>query len=843
MSSVLPSILRQEETGVSVSGPLARLTRRMRSAFPLLSVAAGVVLGLLPLTPSGALYGQVADPLRPTLQGEVATVVVDSIVVEGNAFTEASAILATFGIPLGQPITWRDLQEGQRRLWESGRFADFEIAARGGNGAPVILTLRVEERVTLRNFVLEGLRNVSNRAVRDSLGIPQGFPVQPDRIVKTTAFIRESLATKGIPFARIEVREVPVSGVLGQVDLFMTVDEGARVAITDVRFVGNEVFSDAELRSVLNTKPEGFLWFRTGQFEQERLDEDLGFRLPEFYASSGYLDFTILGDTLIVDHDAGKALLEIRVSEGPQYQVASFAVEGNRVFPTSQLETLYRQEEGGLLRTLGIVRNRSNRVGFDQPAFFDASRKVGELYRNRGYLYSRVSPVVDRLAVEPGSPPLVDLRWVIEEGPPAYIRRIYVKGNTFTHDRVIREQVLLLPGQIYSEQDIIASWQRIQGLGFFETPGPIPDIRPDEETGDVDVVFEVVEKATGSVNFGTSFGGLTGVSGFLGYEQPNLFGQAKSGSLRWDFGRYQNNFQLTYSDPALRQSRVSGSVSIFDSRDRLFSFSTGERKRRGFLTRFGIPIPRANASRLFAGYSLSRTDYRLRGGVEDQSLFGRPPGTQSQISLGIRRRTLNSPLFPTVGSEQSWTMEVNGGLLGGDGNFTRHLVESSWWIPTGQFGGGGGGRPVVLALGLRMKGGAVVGNVENFPFDRFWLGGVQFGEMLRGYDETTITPLGYFDQNSPQITEIQRLGDAFLVLGAEYALRLNDNISVSTFYEAGNVWKNAREIDPSRLFRGAGVGLQLVTPFGPIGIDYAYGFDRLVPGWQLHFRMGGLGAF
>jgi outer membrane protein assembly factor BamA len=163
-------------------------------------------------------------------------------------------------------------------------------------------------------------------------------------------------------------------------------------------------------------------------------------------------------------------------------------------------------------------------------------------------------------------------------------------------------------------------------------------------------------------------------------------------------------------------------------------------------------------------------------------------------------------------------------------------------MPVAQVGGGDGGRPIVFALGLSARGGAVIGDADNFPFDRFWLGGVQFGQPLRGYDETTITPLGYFDRGSRNVSDIQRLGDAYMVLSAEYAVRLNDNISISTFYEAGNVWRNVREIDPTRMFRGAGLGLQLVTPFGPIGLDYAYGFDRDVPGWQLHFRMGGVGG-
>jgi outer membrane protein insertion porin family len=139
---------------------------------------------------------------------------------------------------------------------------------------------------------------------------------------------------------------------------------------------------------------------------------------------------------------------------------------------------------------------------------------------------------------------------------------------------------------------------------------------------------------------------------------------------------------------------------------------------------------------------------------------------------------------------------------------------------------------------LSMKAGAVFGDASAFPFDRFWMGGVQFGQPLRGYDETSITPQGFFGDRSGGISDIDRLGSAFFSVTAEYALRLSDQISIQTFYDAGNVWRDPWDIDPTKLFRGAGFGVQLVTPFGPIGLDYAYGFDKPNPGWQLHFRMG-----
>ena len=137
-----------------------------------------------------------------------------------------------------------------------------------------------------------------------------------------------------------------------------------------------------------------------------------------------------------------------------------------------------------------------------------------------------------------------------------------------------------------------------------------------------------------------------------------------------------------------------------------------------------------------------------------------------------------------------------------------------------------------------MRTGVLNGDSEAFPFDRFWMGGVQFGQRLRGYDETTVTPLGFFPDRSREINDIDRLGEAFFSVSTELALRVGAQLSGALFLDAGNVWRDARQIDPTRMFRGAGLGIQLVTPFGPVGLDYAYGFDKVEPGWQFHFRLG-----
>jgi outer membrane protein insertion porin family len=254
-------------------------------------------------------------------------------------------------------------------------------------------------------------------------------------------------------------------------------------------------------------------------------------------------------------------------------------------------------------------------------------------------------------------------------------------------------------------------------------------------------------------------------------------------------------------------------------------------------------MPNDARSRLTVGYSIARTTYERFEEEESTTLFNLPPGVQSTVTLGLQRFNLDHPMFPTSGTRQELEAAFNGGILGGAGNFQKYSASGAWYVPVGKIGGEvPGSRPIRFTLGLSAETGALFGNADRFPFERFWMGGVQFGRPLRGYEETTITPRGYAprcdgsDANCPPLED--RLGDAFLRLSAEYAIRFNDNLSVSTFYDAGGVWRSPSEINPTRLLRGAGVGVMLVTPFGPLGLDYAYGFDKDRPGWQLHFKFG-----
>ena len=818
-----------------------RLTSRMIQGAAAVAVASFITF-TAGAGPAVAQEPEAAAPLQP--------VRVEAVEVRGNERLTEDVVLSTAGIRIGDEVTFREIQDAIRRLWVTDQYKDVQVFAEeldpADPASPVRLVLEVSEQPYVAYVDFEGLESVRARTVRDSVGLRAGQAYDPARVAEAESLVGELLAEKGIRLRGIEHRLDPIAGVEGEYRLVFDVEEGTRVAIAEIVIEGNEVFDDGEIEEAMGTKEEGFFWFRPGLYDEAQLRTDLREGLPEFYGRHGYIDFTVLGDTLIVDPATGKGRLEIRVEEGPQYRLVDFEVRGNRQFPTDDLRRYYESARGGLLSSFGFGgigaeegQVASARPVFNRSRFDQATQDVSQAYRNEGYLYAQVVPFIDRTETADGEP-AVRVGWEIVEREPAYVNRVAIEGNTYTHEDVIRDRIFVLPGDVYSEDLLIQSYRSIMGLGFFESPMPTPRMEQ-LESGDIDIIFEVEEKQTGSINFGTTIGGWGGLAGFLGYDQPNLFGQAKSGHLRWEFGRRYNNFSASYTDPSIRGSRISGSLSVYSTKEnRFFNFPEGEQRRTGGSVRFGFPFPLDRRfSRVFLGYELSHTKYR-NVGEDDGGIFSLPSGLLSTANVSLLRNTLDSPLFPTVGTRHELRAELSGGPLGGDGDFQKYIAEGQWWTPVGQFGGGQPGvRPVRMALGIQTEVGAIFGDAGRFPFERFWMGGVQFGQNLRGYDETTITPLGYFPRNTaggPPLSD--RLGNAYVRLSAEYAIRFNDNVSVSAFGDAGNIWSDPLEVNPTRLFRGAGLGVQLVTPFGPMGLDYGYGFDKSDPGWQLHFKFG-----
>ncbi|MDR0788359.1 MAG: outer membrane protein assembly factor BamA [Gemmatimonadota bacterium] len=802
--------------------------------------AALVALAVGPLTAQ-------AGPQAPLQDVADTGITVDAIVVRGNERISEDAIRAIAVLQRGQRATGTDIQTAIRRLMATGQYENVEVLYEGTPASGMTLIIQVRERPLITAFDIQGLRRVSSNTVRDTVGLKGEQPLRPQTVIRTERMVRDLLARQGVQLAGFDTTMTPVEGSPNTYVLTFNVEEGNRLAISEIRFEGNEHFSDDELRDAMKTGEEGFFWFRRGQFDRATFEEDLALNLPTFYGSNGYIDFAVVSDTMVVDPVSGKARVVISVDEGPQYRLGDFTIQGAQRFPQEQLRAMLTSERRSVLGLPFGSRDDAVRGEvFNRAALDAATARVRQLYNNVGYLYASVQPLVER-GVSPNGDPVVDVTWAISEQSPFYINQVTIAGNTYTHESVIRDQLVVYPGDIYSEDRVIQSYRAITALGFFETPIPQPDIRPNPQDGTVDLVFRVVEKSTGQVQFGTTIGGggsggSGGLSGFIGFSQPNLFGQAKQTSVQAEYGYGRSSFTASYTDPALWGSRNSGSISLFhtDDRYRGVSFSEGRYVRTGGSLRYGVPLMGFRFTRVFAGYSLSRYVYKARNenDCEAGNIFCQPSAIASNVSLAVTRDTKDHPLFPNVGSRQNVTIQQTGGPLGGDGNFQKLTSELEWWVPVGTIGGTApGSRPIIMTFGLAARGGAIFGDPTRFPLERFMLGGTQFGQPLRGYDEQTLTPFGYFARDDGSILSTNRLGNAYLTVTGEYALRLSDMLSISAFGDAGGIWTNPGAINTARLYRSLGIGATVITPFGPLGVDMAYGFDRTPPGWKFHFKI------
>ena len=375
----------------------------------------------------------VSGPLAAQDAGTGPCVAPDSIDISGNTRADPAVIQTTAGLAPGAQLNARDISRAIKALYATQNFDDVQIACRVTPAGKGVLVIVLKERPVLAGFTVTGPNRVSDKDVKERIAFPIGSAVDPGQIAKAVERTDSLYESKGYYLARITVDSTIADGKLR---LAFKIDEGRRLAISGIRINGNKNVSDRDVVSAMSTKPEGFPWFRPGEFDDEKYATDLAQNIPGLYSSRGYIDFRILRDTLIVNREKGKALIDITVDEGPRYVVGTFEVIGNRRFSTEQIAEFYPFSKATApvtSRALGVIRrshiNPPNT--FDQTRWDDAEEKLVEAYNDEGYIYASIRPVAER---QPGTDSVrkVNLRWEIDERSPAIVNRIEITGNDYT---------------------------------------------------------------------------------------------------------------------------------------------------------------------------------------------------------------------------------------------------------------------------------------------------------------------------------------------------------------------------------------------------------------------------
>jgi outer membrane protein insertion porin family len=726
---------------------------------------------------------------------------VKEIVVTGNRQVSSDKVLRVIRIAPGSPYEVNKLQEALKRLFATKQF-QYVQAYKEDTSSPdsVRVVVRVDEYPKVEDIRYEGNKHVDDDDIKEVIDVSAGTFIRPALLSHDKEAIADLYKEKG--YYRVAVNDSIVSDpeTRGLVLLYV-VDEGQKVSVKHIDFIGVRGLDTEELRGVMSTKQDS--WLRGGDFKPKEFEEDKE-KILTLYRSWGYLDAEIQ-DTELVFSDDGKHLdLFITVNEGKQYYVGDVTWSGNELFPDAAISSMVTMEEGQV---------------FDDTEFAMVQANISTLYADKGYIYATVSPQknIDRS--------VVGVKFDITEGQPAHIREINITGNTKTYEEVIRRQLVISPGDVFLRSRLIRSLREVFNLGFFAGPPQVIPGRPDEN-GDIDITLRVEEKPAGQFRLGAGFSQLNRVSGFIGVQEPNFLGRGLRIGFNWEFSRYRQNIDVSLTEPWFAGTPTEVSFNVYNRQQSAVRQQFFTDRRTGFGVRVGRPFPWFDYTSMFVRYTLERVDLSdFSPGYFGPLLLTPWPQTTSAVGVTLLRNSTDNPFHPTAGTRTILRGQWTGGALGGDINFQRYEVDFSWYDPLFWR----------FVLEIRNQFGVLDGYESPLQvpdYEKYRLGGNRrWG--LRGYDFFEVVPRG----NQPFV------GGRFMQISTlQVSFPISDPTIWGLFFaEGGNTWNSFQEATLFDLRKGVGFGVRIELPMlGTVGLDYGYGIDRIGgAAWEPHITFGG----
>ena len=808
------------------------------------------------------------------------------------------------GLQEGQPITipGDEISQIINKLWSLELFTDVEFYITRIDGDNIYLELHIEERPTLSNVTIYGVKKRKVDDLVNDTDLKRGKKITQSLIANTKNYLENKYQKQGFLNARVTIATKADTSEINAQDMVINVNKGNRVKVRDIVFEGNEKISSSKLRRAMkNTKEKKFgRFWKKSKYIEEDYQEDLK-SLIDAYAESGYRDARILSDSIHRVND-NKIDILFNVEEGDKYYFGEIDFVGNTVYNDRQLSQVLGIKKGD---TYNGVQLRKRIADETKPDGEDLTN----LYQNNGYLFSRINPV--EVSAENDT---IDFEIRIIEGKETFLNKVNVYGNDKTNDHVIFRELRTRPGQKYSKDDIIRSVRELGQLGFFDPEQIRPEIEnPDPNAGTVDLKFDLVESGASQVELqgGYGGGGFIGTLGlsFNNFSIQNIFnkdaykpvpmGDGQTFALRLQASRTFRVYSLNFSEPWLGGRKpVRFNLSLSRTQQFLASFDQNGRVQVDKNQQFAISgISTGLAKRVqwpddyfTISHALSYQFYNFKNYRTGLFNFGNGSSNSLAYTIGISRSSAGpGPIFPltgsvfeitgkftppyslfnnkdyaslkarseeleTIGTQRPLTPGEQAELEAVDQERFRWLeyykikFKADWYTR------------IVDKLVLRTNVefgflGSYNPDVGKVPFERFFLGGDGLGRnftldgreviQLRGYENNSLTPVD-------PITQQQEGGIVYNKYSLElrYPLTLKPTASIYalTFLEAGNSFNNFQEFNPFELRRAAGVGLRIFMPaFGLLGIDFGYGFDEdLRPsslgtgpsGWQTHFIIG-----
>ena len=722
----------------------------------------------------------------------------------GPATLSKERILAQMRTKVGQPYSNEVVQEDIKALYKTGYIRNVRIFAQPeGDGVKVIVA--VQTRAIVHEIEITGAERVKPTRLRKEIKVKLNQSLDEQQLEEARQKIIEIYQGRGFTNVSVDFRIDPIDEKRGTARVVFTVNEGAKGAVSQIRFEGNAHASQKVLRKQMKTRGKTLIHFmdKSGRLDEVQLEQDLD-KIREYYQDHGFIDVEIK-DVRKERTEKGPMIITIVISEGPQYHVRKLTITGYQHTTEPKVRTLLKMKEGSV---------------YSPKQLRDDAKAVADAYGSGGYVDLVITP-----EGTPAGTGLIDVHYTIEESVRSFVNRVNIEGNTRTKDKVIRREVLVAPGDVFNTVRVDTTKKRLENLGYFAKVETYPE--DTDIPGRKDLTILVQEKRTGSLSFGGGFSTVDKLVGFVELTQgnfdlfnwPSFTGGGEKFRLRLQYGTERKDFLLTITEPYFLDRRLALTGQAFYNEANYLSADYDQRNY-GFSLDLRKPINAYMYGTL--GYTLQNVEiFNVASSSPDFILTQSGTFTESKMFSSVVLDTRDNPLLSRRGQRITFSPSIAGGFLGGDTQIYALDLEGSQYFHLPK--------DTILVLNGEIATVSQWGNGNEVPiFERLFLGG---SNNLRGFPFREVGP----QQNGEPVG-----GQSMARATLEWTFPIIEKARGALFYDTGFVNTSEWSFGFNHMASDVGVGLRLDLPIGPLRLDYGYPVmrDGYNGGGHFNFNVG-----